>query len=62
MKKVIIVRCPFSKALDPKLALWVHSETIAAVKESGLVLLGMICVILFECEVGHCWKRANELS
>lgn len=56
------MRCPFSKALDPKLALWVHSETIAAVKESGLVLLGMICVILFEYEVGHCWKRANELS
>lgn len=32
------MRCPLSKALDPKLALWVHSETIAAVKESGLVL------------------------
>ena len=56
------MRCPFNKALDPKLPLWVLSETIAAVKESGLVLLGMICAILFEYEVGHCWKRSNELS
>lgn len=34
-KRVIIVRCPFSKALNPKLPLWVRSEAIASVKGSG---------------------------
>lgn len=29
------MRCPFSKALNPKLPLWVHSEAIATVKGSG---------------------------